>query len=133
MPWAGSFAALTALGAIILYLIMSVRVGRARLKYKIAAPATAGHPVFERLFRVQQNTLEQLPVFFVALFLCVQYSSALFAGAMGVLWILGRVLYMEAYLAAPEKRGPGFLLSSAASIALILGALMGIVRGILIS
>jgi glutathione S-transferase len=133
MPWTQSFAALMALGALILYLAMTMRVGYARVKYGIAAPAISGHPQFERAFRVQQNTLEQIPVFLGALYLCTAYSSALLAGIMGALWIAGRVLYMQAYLAAPEKRGPGFLISAAASAVLVIAALVGIARSFFIS
>ena len=38
-------------------------VGRQRAKHGIKAPATVGHPEFERAFRAHQNTVEQLVIF----------------------------------------------------------------------
>ena len=45
------------------YITFGVKVGGAREKYDIQAPAITGHPEFERYYRVHQNTLEQLIVF----------------------------------------------------------------------
>src|ERR1700674_421541 len=46
--------------ALLLYAVLIARVGSARVKYNILAPATTGHPAFERAFRIQANTAEQL-------------------------------------------------------------------------
>jgi hypothetical protein len=39
-----------------------MRVGILRGRHNIRAPAASGHPLFERAYRVQLNTLEQLAV-----------------------------------------------------------------------
>ena len=49
------------------YFFLAIMVGKARSDCGIAAPAIVGDEKFERVFRVQQNTLEQLIIFFPAL------------------------------------------------------------------
>ena len=122
-------AAVTIL-ALLLYFFMVIRVGGARGKYKIEAPAVAGHPIFERTYRVQMNTLEQLPIFLVGLWLATIYFSRLawLPAALGLLWVLGRFFYMQAYIADPAKRGPGFGISALCEIALVILAIIGIVQ-----
>ena len=46
---------------------------------------------------------------------------------LGLVWIVGRVLYMTGYSQAAQKRGPGFLVQSLACGVLLLGALGTIV------
>ncbi|MBV9063492.1 MAG: MAPEG family protein, partial [Alphaproteobacteria bacterium] len=62
-------SALVTILVLILYVAMGARVGRMRGKHNVAAPATAGHPEFERAFRVHMNTLEQLIIFLPLLWL----------------------------------------------------------------
>ena len=113
--------------ALIEYIIQSVRVGQARGKYGVEAPATSGHPVFERHFRVHQNTLEQLAVFLPALWMCAIYASSRLAAALGVLFIVARFLYERGYVADPKQRETGALLTAIASTLLLLSALIGAV------
>jgi uncharacterized membrane protein YecN with MAPEG domain len=65
-----TWTALVTLLAIMLYLYTGVRVASARAKYRVQAPATTGHPDFERVFRVQMNTLEWMPIFLPSLVVC---------------------------------------------------------------
>ena len=60
------YATLIVLLALLQYTWFTMRVGMARGKYNIKAPACDGDETWERLFRVQQNTLEQLIVFIPA-------------------------------------------------------------------
>ena len=109
--------------ALIEYSVLGAMVGRARLKYKVEAPATTGNPEFERYFRVHQNTLEALIVFIPAVWifsLSVNYQIGV---ALGVLFLLGRVLYANGYLNAPEKRAPGAIATFAINTILVLGGL----------
>ena len=94
----------------------------------MAAPATTGHPIFERYFRVQQNTLERLVIHLPALWLFGLYASPLWAAILGVVFILGRVLYLRGYVADPGKRGPGFLISELATLVLLVGGVVGAAR-----
>jgi uncharacterized membrane protein YecN with MAPEG domain len=125
--------ALVACLALLLYMGIVMSTGRARGRYKVEAPATTGHPMFERHFRVQQNTVEQLVPFFPALFLFAQYTSEGLAAILGLAFVAGRVLYAIGYVADPGRRGPGFLISSLANLALIVGALFGSIRELIAS
>ncbi len=79
--------------AIIEYIILGVQVGQARGKYGVEAPATTGHPIFERYFRVHQNTLEQMPVFLPGLWLFAYYVNPTIAAGLGLVFIAARAIY----------------------------------------
>jgi glutathione S-transferase len=111
---------------VLFYFWLSLDVGRARITYKVAAPATTGNPDFERLYRIQMNTLEWLPIFLPSLWLFAFYVSDLWAGALGLLWIVGRFLYKRGYQEAPEKRTLGFAIQALAAAVLLFGALIDI-------
>ena len=111
--------------ALVQYFVLGLRVGQARGKYGIEAPAITGHPIFERHFRVHQNTLEQLVLFIPALWLFATYVSAPVAAGLGVLFIIGRFVYARGYVAEPKKRGPGTALTALATMALLVGGLVG--------
>ena len=99
------YTTIATLLALMFYFYTSLQVARARMLYGVKAPAISGQPDFERIFRVQMNTLEWLPVFLPSLWLFAYYLSDVFAAAAGAVWIIGRILYMLGYAAAPEKRG----------------------------
>ncbi|MBK1987364.1 MAPEG family protein [Sphaerospermopsis aphanizomenoides BCCUSP55] len=122
-PWTSLVTVLS----LIVYFVVTINVGRARFKYKIIPPETTGNPDFERVLRVQQNTLEQLILFLPALWLFSIYISPIWASALGTTWIIGRISYAWGYYQAAEKRGIGFAISSLSSIGLILGSLIGII------
>ena len=117
--------------ALLEYIYLSFQVGQGRGKYEVPAPAISGHPVFERLYRVQMNTLEQLIVFLPAIWLFGTYVSAEVAAALGVVFIVGRFVYLTSYVKDPEKRTGGFLLTFASNVILLLGALVGAVSKLL--
>ena len=121
------YTALVTCLAMLFYFFASVQVSRARVAYGVKLPAISGHPDFERVFRVQMNTLEWMPVFLPSLWLFAVYISDTIAAAIGLVWIVGRILYMTGYTKAVEKRGPGFAIQALATIALLLGALGAIV------
>lgn len=108
--------------ALLVYIGMGIQVGRARGKSGIKAPAMTGDERLERAVRVQMNTLEWMPVFLAGLWLFALYWSDLVATVLGVIWIAGRLLYAQAYMADPAKRETGFLIQAAAALALLLGA-----------
>jgi uncharacterized membrane protein YecN with MAPEG domain len=109
--------------SLLLYFYMSLRVGQGRTKYGVEAPAIHGHPDFERLFRVHANTLEWLPIYLVSLWLFALYWDPSVAAALGVVWIIGRTLYMTGYSRAAGARSTGFLIQTAATAILLFGAL----------
>jgi uncharacterized membrane protein YecN with MAPEG domain len=115
------------------FVVFGFAVGRARVRYRVAAPATGGHEVFERYYRVQMNTLEQLLVFVPAIMLFGRYLSAPTAAALGALFIVGRALYFRGYVHSPERRHFGFGLSVFPNMVLLGGALIGVLRALLSS
>ena len=121
------FTALVTCLAILVYFFTSVQVAKAREAFGIKAPAITGNPDFERVFRVQMNTLEWLPIFLPSLWLFAIYISDGIAAAIGLVWIAGRIFYMIGYAQAAEKRGRGFSIQAAAAIILWLGALGAVV------
>jgi glutathione S-transferase len=108
--------------AVAVYFSTGILVARARAAYGIKAPAITGNPDFERVFRVQMNTLEWMPMLLPSLWLFAIYVSDPFAAAIGLVWIAGRILYIVSYSKAADKRGPGFGIQAFATIALWLGA-----------
>jgi glutathione S-transferase len=114
--------------ALLLYLVLVINVSRARGRYKVAAPAIAGDPGFDRAFRVQQNTLEQIVVFLPSLWLFSAFVSLLWSAAIGFLWILARIYYAWSYYRDAGKRGPGFGVSTICTVVLLLGSIVGMLR-----
>lgn len=119
--------------ALLEFLLFGYAVGRARTRYKVPAPAMSGHEVFDRYFRAQMNTLEQLVVFLPSLWLFAHYINAWAAVVLGLLFIVGRALYFRGYVQAAESRHAGFVLSAIPNVTLLTGALIGVSRAILLS
>jgi glutathione S-transferase len=116
---------IVALVAVLEYLFFGLQVGRARGTYKVDAPATTGHEMFERAFRIHQNTLEQLVVFLPSLFAFASYVSTIWAAGIGLVFIVGRAVYATGYQAEPKKRGTGMMITFGANAVLLLGGLVG--------
>jgi uncharacterized membrane protein YecN with MAPEG domain len=116
------WVALVTIAALLVYFWMSFNVARARSKTGIAAPAMTGDPLLERTVRVQANTLEWLPIFLVALWLFAIYWNDLVAAGLGVVWIVGRIVYALGYMQEAGKRSAGFLIQSLAAAVLLFGA-----------
>jgi glutathione S-transferase len=119
--------------ALLEFLLFGQAVGRARTRYKVPAPAMSGHEVFDRYFRAQMNTLEQLVLFLPSIWLFGHYINAWAAVALGVLFIVGRALYFRGYVQAAESRHAGFVLSAIPNVTLLVGALIGVVRAVLLT
>jgi glutathione S-transferase len=117
------FTAIVTCLTIMFYLVTLTQVSKARTKFGVKVPAIAGNPDFERVFRVQMNTLEWMPIFLPSLWLFAIYDSDTIAAALGLVWIVGRVLYMTGYAQAAEKRGLGFGIQALACAVLLVGAL----------
>ncbi|HUS25419.1 MAG TPA: MAPEG family protein [Candidatus Binatia bacterium] len=117
------YTALVTLLSLLLFFTLSLKVGRARGRFQIEPPATTGHPEFERTFRAHQNTLESMMLYLPALWLFAYYVSDRWAAALGLVWIVGRILYARGYYVEAKKRSTGFLVAFLANGVLILGAL----------
>ncbi len=121
------FVALVTLLLLLQYISFTMLVGMARGKTGVSAPAVTGDEMFERAFRVQMNTLEQLAVTLPALWLCAYYYKPLVAAALGLLFFLGRMLYRVSYMKDPASRGPGMIIGFFANVTLIALAAWGVI------
>ena len=116
--------------SLLVYFFTSLRVGRARSTLNVPAPATTGHPEFERHFRVQMNTLEGIVIYLPALWMFAVYWNDLVAAGLGLVWIVGRVIYMNAYVKDPASRSAGFGIQALGMFVLLFGALGGAIWSI---
>lgn len=123
-----AYVAIVTLLALLVYFWMGMGVAGARRKSGIAAPAMTGDPILERAVRVQANTLEWLPIFLPSLWLfhlfwTPQDPMGQIAAGLGLVWIVGRILYALGYVKDPGKRELGFLVQTLAAAVLLFGAL----------
>ncbi len=116
--------------ALIQFTVFGFKVGAARGRFGVKAPATTGNDTFERYFRVQQNTMELLVVFVPGLYLFSHYFSPLIAAALGVLYLIGREVYAASYVKDPAKRSAGYGLSFLPAMILLVGGVIGAVRAL---
>lgn len=124
-----NYVDVVAMLALIQFLFFGALVGKARAQYGVKAPAVSGDEQFERVYRVQMNTLELLVPFLPALYVATRYWPAWLVAAIGAVYLVGRVIYWRAYVAAPATRGLGFALSIAPIFVLVLGALVPALLG----
>ncbi len=124
------FTAIVSILSILVVFWTGLRVGGMRGKHNIQAPATTGHPEFDRAYRVQMNTMEQFVLFLPLLWLSYRFFQTLplLTGAVGLVWIVGRIIYAQAYMADPSKRSLGFTISIIATAVLLVLAVIGIVQ-----
>jgi len=113
--------------ALVEYFILGLLVGQARVKHNVPAPATSGDPIFERYFRVHQNTMEQLVVFVPAMLIFATYVHPLVAAILGLLFVIARPIYAMGYIKDPAKRASGAAITFTVNAILLLGGLVGIV------
>jgi glutathione S-transferase len=124
------WSAIVTILVLLLYVYMGSRVGRMRGKHSIAAPAVSGHPEFERAFRVHVNTLEQLVIFLPLLWLAtlLYHGIGWLPALLGLVFIVGRIIFMQRYMAEPKSRGPGIMIGVISYIGLLVLAIIGIVQ-----
>ena len=106
------------------FVFFSIQVGSMRGKHGVIAPATTGHPEFERMFRIQQNTMEQLVVLVPALWIFAWLVNPLWAAGFGVVYIIGRFIYWSSYRRDPAARGAGFTISFLPSVVMLVWSLI---------
>ena len=112
------------------YFFTAFRVGNLRGRHGIRAPACSGHPEFDRAFRVQMNTLEQMAMTLPLLWIATLFpiGPAWLPALIGLLWVAGRIVYLRAYMADPEKRLIGAMLSGLLNLALLILAIAGVAK-----
>ena len=114
--------------AVLQYLVIGMLVGRARGRYGVVAPACTGHPIFERWFRVQQNSLEMLIAFIPAIWLFGWWVSQTWATGIGIVFLAARIIYAVQYIRDPKTREVGAGLSFLTTTVLVVGALYGLLK-----
>jgi len=117
---------LISLLAVLQFVVFGILVGRARGVYGVKAPATTGHEQFERWFRVHYNTLEKLIVFLPALWLFGYYVGQYYAAGLGLIYLVGRLLYALSYTRDPASRTLGTLVSELPILIMIIGGIIAI-------
>ena len=118
-----NWIALITVLALIEYLVFQGFTGAARQKGGVEAPKTTGDETYERWYRVQLNTVEQLIIFLPALWLCAHLGAPTVATVAGFAFLVGRALYAVTYVKDPAKRTVGFVLGWLANVVLIFRAL----------
>ena len=118
---------LVVLTALVEYIVFILIVGATRGKYGVVAPATTGNPQWERFYRIQVNTAEQLVLFIPAIYGFAHYVSEFWATGIGAVFLVGRIVYFFGYKKAGEKRLVGAIMTSWPSYVLVIGALIGLV------
>jgi glutathione S-transferase len=118
--------ALVTIAALAFYAYTAWRVAEMRRTHNVVAPATSGAPEFDRAFRVQMNTLENIVIFLPLLWLAGTFFNRWVAVALGIAWIVGRVMYMQGYMEAADKRETGALVQGAAMVLLAIVSVLGI-------
>lgn len=125
MPLAFHLTVIVSALALLLNIVFALRVGQARVRLGVMAPETSGPDEFNRVYRVHQNTIEQLVLFLPSLWLFYMVFHTIWGAVVGVIWILARLLYSSAYRKDPARRAPGMLVTIVSSLALLLCALLG--------
>jgi uncharacterized MAPEG superfamily protein len=125
------YVELVAILAVLQFFFFGAMTGKARNDSGLKAPAVTGHEGFERMYRVQMNTLEILVAFLPALFIASNYWDSLLVSGLGCVYIIGRFLYWRAYVTTPAKRVIGFMLSMLPTFLLIILSIVGIVASLL--
>lgn len=123
--------AIVILLAIFEYQFFSIKVGMARSKYEINAPANSGHEIFDRYYRVHQNTLEQLIVFIPAITIYGYFGNENSAAGLGAIFLVGRIIYFFGYVADPSKRGTGFIVGFLPTVFMVVAGFVSVVNNLL--
>ena len=110
------------------FVLFSIQVGSMRGKHSIKAPAVSGHEEFDRMFRVQQNTMEQLVAFVPALWIFGYLVNPLWGASLGLVFVVGRFIYRAAYLKDPDSRGIGFTLTFLPTAVMLVWSLIAALR-----
>lgn len=126
------YAIIVGVLALIQFSVFGILVGRARGKYNVPAPAVTGDPIFERYFRVQQNTAEQLILFLPALFLASHLWNPVYAAGLGIFYLAGRLLYLRSYISEPNSRVAGFALTFLPSVIMLIASLINAVGNLFV-
>ena len=106
-------------------MFFAFQVGKMRGKHGVQAPSVDGPDEFMRAHRVHQNTLEQMTIVVVSMWMFAYLLSPTIAAGLGLVFFVGRFIFRSAYLADPSSRATGFIIGYLSTVALVLGSLGG--------
>lgn len=124
-------ATLIVMLALLEFVYFTIRVGAFRGRYKIDAPKCTGDDTFERAFRVQQNTMEQLVIFIPAVYAFAYFVSSKWIWIPAALFIIGRLVYSRDYMGKPDSRAPGMIMTLLANVILVVGTLIALAQAMI--
>lgn len=113
---------------ILQYWFFSMMVGAYRQKTGIKAPATSGNFKFQCAYRIQLNTLEQLPLVLPLMYICASVYRIDIAAIFGAFFFIGRILYAISYMKDPTKRGMGMMIGFLGQISLLVCCIIGFIQ-----
>lgn len=125
------YVELVAIAAVFQFLFFGAMTGLERRKSGLKAPQVTGDEGFERMYRVQMNTLEMLVAFMPALFIAAKYWSPVLTATLGAVYLIGRLIYWRAYVTKPASRGLGFKLTIAPIALLIFLSCLGLLMSLM--
>jgi len=126
-----SLLILVSLAILVFFLATGVGVARVRRLHGLHAPAMTGHDQVERAIRVQANTLEWLPLILLTMWFFYVYFGQVIPAVLGVVWIIGRIIYWAGYMRSPKNRELGFFIQGFPVLILLLGSIFGAARAFL--
>ena len=109
--------------------VFGALVGSQRRVSGIDAPTMTGHVGLERMIRVHMNTLEIIVPFLVGLLIAGKFWSVWIVAPIGVIYLVGRIIYWRTYMANPAGRTVGFVMSVFPIAALVILGLLGAIIG----
>ena len=112
-------------------LFFGFEVGKARGKYKIKAPAVSGAEMFDRHYRIHQNTIEQIVIFIPSLWLFGYFVHMNIGTGLGLLFLIGRFIFRSAYLKDPASREIGFIMGFLPIAICLLTTLFFVTKGMI--
>lgn len=125
MPLPGT--ALITLLDCLMYLTLTINVGRNRAKFGVPATEPGGPPELARAVRAHLNTLEQLAFHLPLLWIAALSVGDNFAVIVGAIWLFARILYAVRYCQKAKRRTKGFIISMLANAVLLIGAFSGVI------
>lgn len=116
--------------AVLQFLIFAILVGKARYRFGVKAPAVTGNENFERYYRAQMNTLENLIVFIPSILIASTYWAPYLMAFFGFIFLLGRTLYFIAYVNGKKRTVP-FLMGMIPNFIFVILGILGTLRAII--
>ena len=87
--------------------------------------------MFDRHYRIHQNTIEQIVIFIPSLWLFGYFVHMNIGAGLGLLFLIGRFIFRSAYLKDPASREIGFILGFLPIAICLLTTLFFVTKGMI--